>query len=162
MRSIKLLAVIGVVLGGVVRADEGSEFFEKKIRPVMVERCFECHSSTAKKLKGKFKLDTKEALEKGGDTGAPVVKGDPEKSLLIKAIRYKDEDLQMPPKEKLSDQQIADFEKWVKMGAPYPSGGAKKVEAKKTDEQFWSFVAPRKVAPPMAGGPWAKTEVDRF
>src|SRR5436190_12476589 len=122
MRMIKLIVGLGFMLAGVVRADEGSDFFEKKMRPVMVERCYECHSATAKKLKGKFKLDTREDFEKGGDTGAPVVRGDPEKSLLIKAIRYKDEDLQMPPKEKLAEQQIADFEKWVKMGAVYPSG----------------------------------------
>src|SRR5882672_4423258 len=148
MRSIKLLAVIGVVLGGVVRADEGSEFFEKKIRPVMVDRCYECHSVTAKKVKGKFKLDTKEDFEKGGDTGV-VVPGDPEKSLLIKAVRYKDEDLAMPPKMKLSDEQIHDFEQWVKMGAPYP-GEAKKAKAQATVDamaearRFWSFVPPKK------------------
>src|SRR6267143_1238455 len=104
MRMIKVIVGIGFMLAGMVRADEGTDFFEKKIRPVMVERCYECQSSTAKKVKGKFKLDTKEDFEKGGDTSAPVIKGDPEKSLLIKAIRYKDEDLQMPPKEKLSDQ----------------------------------------------------------
>src|SRR4051794_31011091 len=122
MKYLKLIAAIGFMLAGAARADEGTEFFEKKIRPVMVERCYECHSATAKKLKGKFKLDSKEDFEKGGDTGPAVVAGDPEKSLLIKAIRYKDEDLAMPPKMKLGDEQIRDFEQWVKMGAPYPAG----------------------------------------
>src|SRR5205809_4291750 len=126
MRMVKFIVVVGVVAMGVSRAPaaeaDGTEFFEKKIRPVMVERCYECHSATAKKLKGKFRLDTKEDFEKGGDTGAAVTPGDPEKSLLIKAIRYKDEDLQMPPKQKLSDEQVHDFEQWVKMGAPYPAG----------------------------------------
>src|SRR3954449_1771415 len=111
MRMIKVIVGIGFMLGraSIVRADEGSDFFEKKIRPVMVERCYECHSATAKKVKGKFKLDTREDFEKGGDTGPAVVPGDPEKSLLIKAIRYKDEDLAMPPKMKLPDEQIHDF-----------------------------------------------------
>src|SRR3954468_3654246 len=170
MRMIKIIVGIGFMLAGasIARADEGSDFFEKQIRPVMVERCYECHSAGAKKVKGKFKLDTKEDFEKGGETGAPVVKGGREKSLLIKAIRYKDEDLAMPPKEKLPDQQIADFEKWVKMGAPYPPGAAKKVEAKVGGDplaeakKFCSFVPPKKVVPPMAGGAWAKTEIDRF
>src|SRR3954471_6267248 len=147
MKSIKLIVAIGFMFAGMVRADEGSEFFEKKIRPVMVERCYECHSATAKKLKGKLKLDTKEDFEKGGESGPVVVPGDPEKSLLIKAIRYKDEDLQMPPKnKKLPDEQIHDFEQWVKMGAPYPAT-AKKVDAKAGDpmaeaRKFWSFVVP--------------------
>src|SRR3954466_14714781 len=165
MKSIKLIVAIGFMLVGVVRADEGSEFFEKKIRPVMVERCYECHSATAKKLKGKLKLDTKEDFEKGGESGPVVVPGDPEKSLLIKAIRYKDEDLQMPPKnKKLPDEQIHDFEQWVKMGAPYPAS-AKKVEAKAADpmaeaRKFWSFVPPKKSAVPMVHPGWAKTEID--
>src|SRR3954453_1995306 len=103
MKYFKLIAIVGFIFAGMARADEGTDFFEKKIRPVMAQRCYECHSATAKKLKGKLKLDTKEDFEKGGDTGPAVVSGDPEKSLLIKAIRYKDEDLAMPPKMKLAD-----------------------------------------------------------
>lgn len=166
MKYLKVIVVVGFMWAGVVRAEEGSEFFEKKIRPVMVERCYECHSATAKKVKGKFKLDTREDFEKGGDSGAPVVAGEPDKSLLIKAIRYKDEDLAMPPKMKLSDEQIHDFEQWVKMGAPYPSG-AKKIETKAVDpvaqmRHFWSFVPPKKSAVPVEHGGWAKSDVDRF
>src|SRR6266566_4886613 len=162
----KWLAWTLVVVGGLsgnARADEGTEFFEKKIRPVMVERCYECHSASAKKLKGKFRLDTKEDFEKGGETGAAVTPGDPEKSLLIKAIRYKDEDLQMPPKnKKLPDEQIHDFEQWVKMGAAYPAG-TKKVEAKAQADvieearKFWSFVAPKKLPAPAVHPRWAKS-----
>ncbi|HEV8605147.1 MAG TPA: PSD1 and planctomycete cytochrome C domain-containing protein [Tepidisphaeraceae bacterium] len=165
-----VVALVGAVAGfarGAEPTAEGMEFFEKKIRPVMVERCYECHSATAKKLKGKFKLDTKEDLEKGGDSGVVIVPGDPEKSLLIKAVRWKDEDLQMPPKQKLSDGQIKDFEQWVKMGSPYPAA-AKKAAVKSPEEQlaearkFWSFVPPKQPVAPVVRPGWAKTDVDRF
>ncbi len=107
---------------------EGIEFFEKKIRPVLVDSCYKCHSASAKKVKGKLKLDSWEAIAKGGESGkASVVPGDPDKSLLIVAIRYTDKDsgdhdalLMPPPKDdqpkKLPDAVIKDFEDWVKMG----------------------------------------------
>src|SRR6266496_6132515 len=90
-------------------ASAGAEFFEQKIRPIFVENCYKCHSKDAEKVKGGFLLDTREGLLKGGDTGPAIVPGDPEKSLLIKAVRYTDPDLQMPPKSKLTDEQIADL-----------------------------------------------------
>jgi len=105
---------------------EQTEFFEKKIRPVFAEHCYSCHSDKAEKVKGGLRLDSRAALLKGGDTGPVIVPGDPEASLLIKAVRYDDEDLQMPPKnKKLSADEIAALEAWVKMGAPDPriSGG---------------------------------------
>src|SRR5205823_11731591 len=98
------------------------EFFETKIRPVFAEHCYTCHSEKAEKLKGGLRLDTSEALLKGGDSGPAVIAGDPDASLLIKAVRYSDSDLQMPPKnKKLPAQEIANLEAWVKMGAPLPS-----------------------------------------
>src|SRR5688572_17373977 len=111
----------GVVLIANARAadphHEGIEFFEKKIRPILVEHCYKCHAADSEKgPKGGLLLDTREGLFKGGDTGVAIVPGDAEKSLLIKAVRYADENLQMPPKnQKLSDEQIADLEAWVKM-----------------------------------------------
>src|SRR5690242_9412106 len=93
----------------------GIEFFEKKIRPVLVDNCYKCHSAGAEKVKGGLLLDTRDGVLKGGDTGPAIVPGDADKSLLIKAVRYSDENLQMPPKDKkLSAQQIADLESWVK------------------------------------------------
>src|SRR5258708_19141073 len=74
------------------------EFFEKKVRPVLAEHCFACHSTTAKKKRGGLMLDSRAAVLKGGDTGPAVHPGEPEKSLLIKAVRYADPDLRMPPK----------------------------------------------------------------
>ena len=99
------------------------EFFEKHVRPVLIENCYKCHSAEAEKVKGGFLLDTREGLLKGGDSGPAIVLGKPEESRLIKAIRYTDPDLQMPPAKaggKLSAEVIAHLETWVKMGAPDP------------------------------------------
>ena len=104
--------------------DEQNNFFERKIRPVLVEKCYECHSAQSKKVKGGLLLDTKEATLHGGDNGPSVVPGKPDESLLLEAIRYANKDMEMPPKGKLPDSVIADFEAWVKMGAPDPRGGA--------------------------------------
>src|SRR5207237_4593370 len=106
---------------GAVASPEQIEFFEEKIRPVFVEHCYSCHSARAEKLKGGLKLDTPEAILKGGDSGVVIVAGQPGGSLLIKAVRYKDPDLQMPPKnKKLSEEQIASLDEWVRMGSPLP------------------------------------------
>src|SRR5438093_5033842 len=119
----------------------GVEFFEKKIRPIFADNCYKCHSAGAEKIKGGFLLDTREGMLKGGDTGPAIVPGNPEKSLLIKAVRYTDENLQMPPKnKKLSSEQIADLEAWVKMGAPDPRT-ASRVSGPKPDSssRHWAF-----------------------
>ena len=76
---------------------EALEFFEAKIRPLLVERCYECHSAESKKLKGGLRLDSRAGLAKGGDSGPAITPGKPDQSLLIKAVRYADPDLQMPP-----------------------------------------------------------------
>jgi len=122
-------------------------FFEKKIRPVLVDTCYRCHSADSEKLKGELLLDTREGLRKGGTTGAAIVPGNPDKSLLIKALRYKDESMAMPPKGKLSDQTIADFEAWVKMGAPDPREGKATTTARpeidiEKGRKFWAFQPP--------------------
>jgi hypothetical protein len=124
---------------------EQAHFFEDKIRPVLVERCYKCHSEESGKKKGDLLLDSREGWMKGGEHGTAIVPGDVEKSLVIKAIRYTDPDLQMPPKEKdkLSSKQITDFEEWVKMGAPDPRKKEKApalvVDSSKKTELFWSF-----------------------
>ncbi len=97
------------------------QFFESKIRPILVDNCYKCHSREADKIKGGLMLDTREAWLHGGNDGPVIVPGDPDKSPLITAVRYTDEDLQMPPKgDKLSDAQIADLTEWVRRGAPDP------------------------------------------
>src|SRR5262245_2646355 len=94
------------------------EFFEKNVRPVLVEKCLSCHG--AEKPKGDLRLDTREGLLKGGRGGAVVVPGKPKDSRLVTAIRHADEDLKMPPSAKLPDREIAALEQWVSLGAPWP------------------------------------------
>src|SRR5262245_18474502 len=146
---------------------EQVEFFEKKIRPIFVERCYKCHSAQSEKVKGGLLLDSREGLLKGGDSGPAIVPGDPEKSILIKAIRQTDE-LRMPVKEKLPDDQIADFVAWVKMGAPDPRIATAVTQAATAApgiaefRRFWSFQPPRETLPPIVRAPWCRTPVDNF
>lgn len=144
-----------------------TEFFEKKIRPVFAERCYSCHSDKAEKLKGGLRLDTREGLLKGGTTGPVIVSGDPEASLLIKAVRYEDADLQMPPKnKKLSADQIAALEAWVKMGAPDPrtSGGPLPLtDISAARARHWAFQPVKKPSPPkIKKNRWVQTPIDNF
>jgi mono/diheme cytochrome c family protein len=96
------------------RADEAAMLFEKSVRPLFERKCFECHSSKADELKGKLKLETIEQVLKGGATGPAVIAGDVENSFLLRAIRYQEDDFQMPPSGRLPDEDIALVEKWVK------------------------------------------------
>ena len=152
------------------------EFFEKKIRPVLVDRCYECHSEVKHKIKGKLRLDDYAAMLKGGDSGKPaVVPGDPDKSWLVIAMTYTDKDtdthdavLMPPPKNgkprKLPDSVIQDFKDWVQMGAPYPTA-AGHAEAAPVDprQQHWAFVAPKEPAiPQVTDAAWVKNDIDRF
>jgi hypothetical protein len=149
---------------------EGLEFFEKRIRPTLAENCYACHSEKSKRPQGGLLLDSIEAMLKGGASGQPaVVPGDPEKSLLIKAIRHTDAKLQMPMGGKLPDPVIKDFESWVKMGAPAPRGSAPTAapnypsynfdEARK----FWSFQPLKDYQPPkVKNAAWVKSPIDRF
>lgn len=147
---------------------EGIEFFEKKIRPVLVEKCYSCHSAQAPKLKANLRLDTREGLLKGGDMGPALKPGDPEGSLLIRAIRYKDEDLRMPPKERLPKPVVADFEEWVRRGAPDPRAGGAPAAAKASDPKsaaraHWAFQPIADPAlPAVRRADWVRTPVDRF
>src|SRR5437870_3810276 len=112
------------------------QFFENKIRPILANNCYKCHSQQAEKVKAGLLLDTKEGVLKGGETGPAIVPGDPEKSLLIKAVRYTDPDLQMPPKgKKLSDADIANLVAWVKMGAPDPRVATARSEERRVGKE---------------------------
>ncbi len=162
-----LLGLTGSVLAASMDSPEGINFFEKKIRPLLVERCYKCHSHEGEKIKGGLTLDTRDGLLKGGDTGPALVPGDVEQSLLIKAVRYKDKDFQMPPKEKLSDTQIADLEAWVKQGAPDPRVAEPKSTKRTIDiakgKQFWAYQLPREQAlPKVKDASWVQGDIDRF
>jgi mono/diheme cytochrome c family protein len=132
-------------------------FYEQTVKPILAGACFECHSHEAKKFKGGLALDSSAAILKGGDTGPAVLPGDVEKSLLIKAVRYTDADLQMPPKnKKLGSDQIAALEKWVKLGAPMPEATGEKQTVRRgkiteEDKQWWAFVPVKKPAVPSIG-----------
>lgn len=148
--------------------DPGVELFEKQIRPLLIKHCYECHST--KEPNGGLILDTREGLSKGGDSGAVLVAGDPDKSRLIEAVRYQNRDLQMPPKNKLTQAEIDSLVKWVKLGAPdprkpgSPAGAPAPVGMSINDgKNFWSFK-------PLANAPvpkpnhadWVKNPIDAF
>src|SRR5437762_6512399 len=121
--ALLLLAVLSAVASA---ADDpgGVAFFESKIRPVLVERCQECHSSTLMKPKGNLRLDTREGIRKGGSSGPAVVPGDLESSVLFQAITAADGYEPMPPKGELPAAAIADFRRWITLGAPDPRDGS--------------------------------------
>ena len=147
-------------------APEQAQFFEQKIRPVLAEHCYECHSARAEKLKGGLYLDTRAGWQKGGDGGeAVIVPGKPEASSFIHAVRHDDADLAMPPKKpKLPEAVIADLVAWVKMGAPDPRDGA--VQTKRADKATWWSLQPlaQPVPPHPPGLPdaWQEHAIDRF
>ncbi len=140
-----------------------------KARPVLAEKCFSCHSHAANKSKGGLVLDSREAMLHGGDSGPAVVPGEPEKSLLIKAVNYADENLQMPPKGKLSDTEIAALTDWIKGGATWPGaekGGVEGITKRgrgkisEEDKAWWAFQPVKNTAPPpVADG---KNAIDKF
>lgn len=121
-----LLAAATIALVAPTAADippDQRAFFEARIRPVLAERCYSCHSATADKVQADLLLDSREAILRGGTHGPAVVPGDLMASLLISAVRWHDDDKGMPPESKggrLTDEAIADLEHWVLMGAPYP------------------------------------------
>ena len=168
-----LLAAICLLLAPAVRAadppQEAIAFFEQKIRPILVDHCYECHSVESTKIKSGLLLDSRDSLLKGGDTGPAIVPGDPEKSLLIIAVRRTNKDLQMPPKQKLTSTQIADLEAWVKMGAHDPrKGSPTKVAAKygmslEDGRKFWSFQPVKDPPiPAVKNASWPRTSIDAF
>ncbi len=171
-----LLAVVMTCANG--RCDEsvsvsevdaaGIEFFEKQVRPVLVEHCYECHAAAEEN--GGLRVDSRAGLLAGGDTGAVIVAGQPDQSLLIEAVGYHNRDLQMPPQNKLTEQQIAALRKWVEMGAPDPRATVPTATAAgptgmsiEDGRQFWSFlpvVDPD--VPTTAAGDWGQTTIDAF
>ena len=149
---------------------KGVEFFEKHIRPILADRCYSCHSSQAEKVRGGLLLDSQEGWQKGGDLGPSIEAGKPDKSLLIEAVRYKNDSLQMPPKGKLADREIELLTQWVSMGAPAPRTGSATTAAKDMNEKssaldrdFWSFQSPTDPpVPVVADSAWPRSPLDRF
>lgn len=164
-----LLAAMLLASAAASRADEpdaaGIEFFETKIRPVLVNHCYECHSGAAKELKGELQLDSRAGVLQGGESGVAVVPGNVEASLLIQALRY--EEGEMPPDGKLPAEIIADFEQWVRLGLPDPRDGKELASTKLIDfveaRKFWAFQPIAKVEPPaVKATEWLNNDIDRF
>jgi cytochrome c553 len=154
-----------------LRAADGIEFFETKVRPVLVQHCYRCHSGQAKKLRGGLRLDSREALLAGGESGPALISGQPDKSRLLEAVAYKNVELQMPPRGKLSDAAIADLTAWVRMGAPWPkqeSSGAAGIarpsfdlHERKRVHWSWQPIRPQ-IPPPVRDANWPRDPLDRF
>ncbi len=162
-----LLAVSGLAAEEIPPAD--LEFFESRIRPLLVERCGSCHSSEAKKVRGNLLLDTREGWARGGDRGPPIVPGAPDRSLLVRAIRYEDPDLQMPPKGKLAEREIRLLERWIEIGAPDPRTGPAivpeddsiDIAARRAAHWAWQPIGDPE-APAVERGDWPLDPIDRF
>jgi cytochrome c553 len=148
-------------------------FFENKIRPVLAEHCYRCHSISEGKSKGGLTLDTRDGWQKGGETGPAISPGQPDDSLLIKAVRYHDNETAMPPKDgKLADQTITDLEEWVRMGAPDPrvaapaaakAGGPMTESMKAKAAQHWAYQPVKTPAvPAVKNSAWPANPIDHF
>ena len=171
MRKICLifLTSISAVAAQVTAADDaGIAFFERKVRPILVESCYECHSVESGKSKGDLLVDSRDALLKGGELGPAIEPGKPEDSLLYLATTYTDDDLEMPPKKQLSEDEIEVLRKWIAMGAPDPRRSdvtADEDEEIDFDEarKHWSFRPLKNPKPPsVSNADWPLQDVDRF
>ena len=163
MRLFAALFLVTLIPAG-ARADAGVDFFEKKVRPVLAERCYSCHSAAAKKEKGGLRLDTPEALRKGGESG-PVFNAKDKDSLLLRVVEHGRDVPAMPPNGKLTDAAIADLRKWIEMGAPLPAAtsAARATGRTPAARQFWSFVpVVDKPAPKVLDSNWPLRKSDHF
>ena len=169
-----LLLVLAVAFGPAslpaATPEEGLAFFEKQIRPLLEDHCYNCHSTEAGKAKGGLKLDSRDGWMKGGESGPALVPGKPDESLLIRGVRRWDQDFQMPPKHPLEPALVNALIEWVKLGAPDPREGgataaqpaAGKIDYQKA-RQHWAFqpVQPRAL-PPVQDTAWPRNDVDFF
>jgi hypothetical protein len=140
--------------------------FERKIRPLFAAHCYSCHSAKAAKLRGGLRLDTREGILAGGNSGPVIMPGDPDRSRLIRAVRYADPDLRMPPKKELAREQVADLETWVKRGAALPNTEAARGRPPGTGgppRSHWAFEPPKEPRlPTVKQRDWARSPIDLF
>ena len=167
-QSFKLAGLLIVLSSALEAAPEGHLFFEEKVRPILAEHCLKCHSEE-KKIKGGLLLDRKAGWEKGGDSGTVIVPGKPDKSLLMHMVRREADYESMPPKSKLSDEEVAILGEWIAKGAPDPRDEA--IGAQAPDDGFdlearkgwWSLQPVKKVDVPGVKNPeWARNDFDLF
>ncbi len=151
---------------------DGIEFFAGRIQPILEQRCFECHSHGAKKLKAGLFLDSRSGALQGGDSGPALVPGRPDESLLFKAVGYEDVDLQMPPKSRLSDAEISLLEEWIRRGAPWTGSKVQASSSENSPQTFdlaarrashWAWQPVKPVAPPaVKNATWPAQPIDNF
>lgn len=178
IRSSKYAAPLGLLIAvcffceamGVDRnSANGIEYYEKEVRPLLAERCYKCHALNSKRVGGGLLLDNPSDWQRGGDSGPVLVPGKPNASLLIKAVRYADSDLQMPPKNKLTDAEIRVLEQWISIGAP----ATKQVRGKplptpqpidmELGRRHWAYRAIGNPQPPTVRNTrWPKSPIDQF
>ncbi|MEX2212504.1 MAG: DUF1553 domain-containing protein [Phycisphaeraceae bacterium] len=143
-----------------------TDFFEKKVRPLLIERCYKCHATDSDKVRGHLLLDSRQGWAKGGDSGPVIVPGKPDDSLLIEAVRYGNEDTAMPPKGKLPQAEIDILVEWVKMGAPDPRTGAAITKGGidiEKGRQHWAYQPIAKTSvPAVMDAAWPRGEIDRY
>jgi hypothetical protein len=173
MNTSKAFFLLAVQLGffcancTTIQADDGTDFFEKKIRPILIKHCYECHGEDEQE--SDLRLDSYAEMLRGGATAPAIVPGEPNESLLLHTIGYEDEELQMPPDGKLSDAVIADFRKWIEMDAPHPDANKASILPRKgaldleKERQFWSFQPLVDTAiPTVMGSNWPQQSIDYF
>ncbi len=167
------LLVIGMVSPAIAEdpklekpVPKGMELFEKQIKPVLIKQCYKCHSKNGEKVEGGLELDSPTGMLRGGDSGPAVVSHQIDKSLLMQAIRHDDDVSEMPPKTKLSDEVIAAFEQWIKLGAPDSRaelGPTTKEKRYAEGRRHWSFQPPQQVEPPaIKQTDWPRDKIDHF
>jgi hypothetical protein len=139
------------------------DLFEKKIRPVLASRCYACHSASSQKVEGGLRLDTGQGITRGGNSGSLIDPGDVDRSLILRALRHTDPSLRMPPGKPLPAEVVADFETWIRAGAPTPDDVKSPVAGTGTSKTLWSLKRPvAAVPPPVRDKKWARTDIDRF
>jgi len=151
--------------------EAGLKFFESKVRPILVEHCYKCHGPDSDEGEGELRVDSLNALLQGGESGPAIVRGDPGRSLLIRAVRH-DGEVSMPPKKKLAQHDIDALTAWVKMGSPWPDSHESRKPAPNASGEtgwddetrnFWAFQAPRpQQAPAVVDSQWSRSPIDRF
>lgn len=170
------LAALLVAAGAVAAAQSPEiEFFERRIRPVLVERCEVCHSSRLEEPMGNLRVDSREGLLAGGASGPALIPGSPDRSLMIKALSYLDPVLKMPPTGKLPDRVVEDFRTWIAAGAADPRGAPVEAVSEASGEpsgpgtpiekgrRWWAFQAlEERVAPAVSDPDWTRRKIDTF
>jgi hypothetical protein len=156
-----ICAAVAVGSPSAAAEEDGFDFFERRIRPLLIERCLKCHAG--EKARAGLRLDSREGWAEGGRSGPAIVPGAPEESLLIRAVRWSDDELKMPPKERLAPAEVALLERWVAGGAPDPRRGEGPGPGGGAEGQHWAYRPPVAGATPaVRDAAWPRTEIDAY